>query len=80
MKFRKGIDKNKEWSEAETMPILFGIKQCKDFDRLIITEGQIDSLSVAECGFNNAVSVPTGQQALHGLQIAGTGLQSFMML
>ena len=60
MKFRKGIDKNKEWSEAETMPILFGIKQCKDFDRLIITEGQIDSLSVAECGFNNAVSVPTG--------------------
>lgn len=60
MKFRKGIDKNKEWSEADAMPILFGMKQCKGFDRLIITEGQIDSLSVAECGFDNAVSVPTG--------------------
>jgi twinkle protein len=60
MKFRKGIDKNKEWSEADAMPILFGMKQCNGFDRLIITEGQIDSLSVAECGFDNAVSVPTG--------------------
>lgn len=60
MKFRRGIDKNKEWSEADTMPILFGMKQCNGFDRLIITEGQIDSLSVAECGIENAVSVPTG--------------------
>ena len=60
MKFRKGIDKNKEWSEADAMPILFGMKQCVGFDRLIITEGQIDSLTVAECGFDNAVSVPTG--------------------
>lgn len=60
MKFRRGIDKNKEWSEADTMPILFGMKQCVDFGRLVITEGQIDSLSVAECGIDNAVSVPTG--------------------
>lgn len=60
MKFRRGIDKNKEWSETDTMPILFGMKQCSGFDRLIITEGQIDSLSVAECGIKNAVSVPTG--------------------
>lgn len=60
MKFRGGIDKNKEWSETDTMPILFGMKQCSGFDRLIITEGQIDSLSVAECGISNAVSVPTG--------------------
>ena len=60
MKFRRGIDKNKEWSETDTMPILFGMKQCNGFDRLIITEGQIDSLSVAECGIKNAVSVPTG--------------------
>lgn len=60
MKFRRGIDKNKEWSEADTMPILFGMKQCNGFDRLIITEGQIDSLSVAECEIENAVSVPTG--------------------
>lgn len=59
-KFRKGIDKNKEWSETDTMPIPFGMKQCQGFDRLVITEGQIDSLSLAECGIKNAVSVPTG--------------------
>lgn len=53
---------NKEWCEKETKPILFGMAQCKGFDRLIITEGQIDSLSVAECGYENAVSVPTGAQ------------------
>lgn len=59
-KFRKGIDKAKEWSEADTMPIPFGMKQCEGFDRLVITEGQMDSLSLAECGIRNAVSVPTG--------------------
>ena len=53
-------DKNKEWCEADTMPILFGMTQCSGFDRLIITEGQMDSLSVAEAGFDNAVSVPNG--------------------
>ena len=58
--FKRGIDKNKEWSEKDTMPILFGMDQCKGFDRLIITEGQIDSLSVIESGIENAVSVPTG--------------------
>lgn len=51
---------NKEWCEKDTRPILFGMAQCTSFDRLIITEGQIDSLSVAECGIPNAVSVPTG--------------------
>jgi len=58
--FRKGIDKNKEWFEKDTMPILFGMNHCSGTDRLIITEGQIDSLSLAEAGIENAVSVPTG--------------------
>ena len=58
--FDKRFDKNKEWCESETMPILFGMAQCEDFTRLVITEGQIDSLSLATCGIRNAVSVPTG--------------------
>ncbi len=59
--FDKGKDRNKEWCEANCKPILFGIKQCNDtFDRLIITEGQLDSLSVSAAGIENAVSVPTG--------------------
>lgn len=36
------------------------MKQCDGFERLVITEGQIDSLSVDTAGINNAVSVPTG--------------------
>jgi twinkle protein len=58
--FVKGKDKCKEWCEKDTKPILFGMGQCEDFTRLVITEGQLDSLSVAECGIKNAVSVPTG--------------------
>lgn len=58
--FNPEKDNNKEWCEANCKPILFGMKQCRDFHRLIITEGQLDSLSVAEAGIDNAVSVPTG--------------------
>lgn len=59
--FNKDRDKNKEWCEADGKPILFGMKQCNlDNKTLIITEGQIDSLSVAEAGYENAVSVPNG--------------------
>lgn len=58
--YDKRFDKNKEWCEAETMPILFGMNRCEDFTRLVITEGQIDSLSLTTAGIKNAVSVPTG--------------------
>ena len=58
--FVKGKDNCKEWCEKDTMPILFGMAQCEDFDRLVITEGQLDSLSLATAGIKNAVSVPTG--------------------
>ena len=58
--YDKCFDKCKEWCEKQTMPILFGMAQCENFDRLIITEGQLDSLSLATAGIKNAVSVPTG--------------------
>ena len=58
--FNPEKDKNKEWFEPGCMPALFGMEQCEDFETLIITEGQIDSLSIAESGIKNAVSVPNG--------------------
>lgn len=62
--FDKAKDKNKEWCERDCKPILFGMDQCnaKVSKVLVLTEGQIDSLSVAEAfdGDVNAVSVPTG--------------------
>ena len=61
MAFKKGKTKgNKEWCEPGGQPILFGMKQCVNFDRLVITEGQLDSMSVSEAGIENAVSVPIG--------------------
>ena len=60
MAWRKGMSGSKEWCEKGTMPILFGMNRCEGFERLVITEGQLDSLSCAEAGIANAVSVPTG--------------------
>lgn len=56
-------DKSKEWCEADCKPILFGMDHCdaEKSDTLVMTEGQIDSLSCAEAGIPNAVSVPTGK-------------------
>lgn len=59
--FDREHDRNKEWCEKDCKPILFGMSQCNlENKTLILTEGQIDSLSVSEAGIENAVSVPTG--------------------
>lgn len=75
--FDKTKDKNKEWCEADCKPILFGMKQCKDFTRLIVCEGQIDSLSVSTSGINNAVSVPTGAQGFTWLPYCWNWINKF---
>ena len=59
--FNKEKDKNKEWCERNCKPILFGMNHCdSEVQTLVLTEGQIDSLSCAEAGIKNAVSAPTG--------------------
>ena len=70
-------DNNKEWSEKGTKPILLGMPQCGECGSLIITEGQIDSLSVAECGFQNVVSVPNGALGFTWFQHCEEWLQRF---
>jgi len=76
--FDKEKDKNKEWCEADCKPILFGMAQCNNkFDQLIITEGQIDSLSVAEAGIDNAVSVPTGAKGFTWIPYCWDWLNKF---
>ena len=53
--------KRKEFCETGSEPILFGMQQATNYQMpLVITEGQIDSLSLATAGVQNAVSVPTG--------------------
>lgn len=79
--FKKGVHQSKEWFEKDTRPILFGMKQANDFTKpLIITEGQLDSLSVAEAGFENAVSVPNGAKGFTWVQFCYEWVMKFPKL
>ena len=75
--YKKGFSKAKEWCEKSCKPILFGMNLITDFSELVITEGQIDSLSVVESGYENAVSVPTGAQGFTWLPHCWDWLQKF---
>lgn len=76
--FNPAVDKGKEWCEANCKPILFGMYQCNlDNKTLVITEGQLDSLSVAESGIENAVSVPNGKNAFTWVPYCWDWLQNF---
>lgn len=61
LKYDKDKGGSKEWCEKNCKPILFGMNHCTSFETLVITEGQIDSLSCAQAKIENAVSVPTGK-------------------
>ena len=61
LKYDKDKGGSKEWCEKNCKPILFGMNHCTGFGTLVITEGQIDSLSCAQAKIENAVSVPTGK-------------------
>lgn len=50
----------KEWFEANTRHILYGEWLCEQSGSLVVTEGQIDALSLATAGIQNVVSVPGG--------------------
>ena len=82
--FDKEKDRNKEWSEKDCKPILFGMDQCnaEKNDTLILTEGQIDSLSVTEAfdGEINAVSVPTGAKGFTWVPYCWDFLSKFKTL
>lgn len=68
---------SKEWCERGTKPIFYGMDLCAPGKPLVITEGQIDSLSVAQCGIPNAVSVPTGAKGFQFLDNVWEWLCSF---
>ena len=50
----------KEWQMPNTKPILFGMNLVAFNKPLVITEGEIDCLSLYEAGCTNVVSVPAG--------------------
>ena len=68
---------HKEWCEANCMPILFGRNHCIEGSRLVITEGQLDSLSLTEAGIENAVSVPIGMNGFTWIPHCWNWMQNF---
>lgn len=50
----------KEWQDSGTKAILFNMDNVVFDQPLIITEGQIDAMSLHEAGLTNVVSVPCG--------------------
>lgn len=76
--FEKGKDRAKEWCEKNCKPILFGMKQCNlNNPVLVCAEGQLDSLSIAEAGIENAVSVPIGCKGFTWIPYCWDWLQNF---
>ena len=69
---------NKEWFEKDCKPILFGMNHCNPNNKtLIVTEGQMDSLSVAAAGLENAVSVPGGVNSFTWVPYCWDWMQQF---
>lgn len=52
--------RRKEWQESGTKAILFNMDNVVFSQPLIITEGEIDAMSLYEAGLTNVVSVPCG--------------------
>ena len=70
-------DGPKEWQMANTKPILFGMNMVSFNKPLIITEGEIDCLSLYEAGCTNAVSVPSGCNNLDWINNCWEWLENF---
>lgn len=74
-KLQKG--EMKEWQCSNTKPILFGMDNVTFSKPLVITEGQIDALSVYEAGYHNVVSVPCGADQLEWIENCWDFLERF---
>lgn len=71
----------KEFCEKDCKPILFGMDKCNPENKtLTLTEGQVDSLSLAEAGIENAVSVPTGANGFTWIPYCWDFLKKFETL
>ena len=78
-KVTKEGGEQKAWCQkgSDTAPILFRMNKINPSQPLIITEGEIDTLSVMESGLYNVVSVPMGSQNLHWIEECFDWLEQF---
>lgn len=68
----------KEFFETDCQQVLYGMWLCDpDIKTLVVTEGQIDALSVSEAGIPNAVSVPGGANGFTWVAPCWNWMQNF---
>lgn len=72
--------KMKEWRFPGAKAILFGMDMCVFSKPLIITEGQIDAMSLYEAGITNVVSVPSGCEDLSWVENCYDWLEKFQSI
>lgn len=81
IKFRpaKKVEKGerKAWREEGGKPVLWGMEVCQVDKPLVITEGEIDALTLDEVGIPNAVSVPSGAEDLTWIENCWDFLEQF---
>lgn len=72
-------NENKEWCQpgASTSPILFNMNKIDPSKPLVITEGEIDCLSVIEAGYQNCVSIPLGALGEQWIEFNWDWLEQF---
>lgn len=72
-------NQGKEWSSKDGKPILFGMDKVSFNQPLVITEGQVDAMSLYEAGITNVVSVPMGCNNLEWIKLCWDWLDKFSM-
>jgi twinkle protein len=67
----------KMWREKGGKPVFWGMDDCQPDLPLVIVEGEMDALSLEECGIPNVVSVPGGAEDLACVDHCWDWLQRF---
>lgn len=76
-KVKKGENKNWCQSGADTAPLLYNMNRVNTTQPLVITTGELDTASLIECGIQNAVSIPLGDQNLKFIEENFDWLEQF---
>lgn len=81
MKYRPSREvqkgERKAWREEGGKPVFYGMDLCVPGAPLVITEGEIDTLSAVEAGAVNSVSIPSGVEDLTCIEECWDWLQQF---
>jgi twinkle protein len=77
MKYRTPEKSSKHWREPDGKPVFWGMDMCSYDKPLIITEGEMDTLALDECGITNVVSVPSGSSDLTCIELCWEWLEKF---